>query len=330
MKRISSLIAILLILAACSLSFAQSSSSVGPLNQSSMTQGLWASGGIKSKGSISTAAIGTPSAPVVVVGGGTAGVTSVAYFCAAMDMNSTGLATSNVGDSIPSAGTTLTTSNATRTAANFNTITCGGQAGALGYKVFITNTSTFLGACNTNSNFAAGVSSGTSCSVNDTGQATAAYVPNIADQTGFINSAVGSNRSWKTGTSNAVVSNAVANFIALDGSSVAQPAATEGDVSVIVPAGLVFRNLTCALYTAAGVLTVAGGTNYVLAVRQNIATPATTPTCTIATAASSCQDLYATTGHSITSALLDQIDFIDTPSGTPTALVVKCTVEVDE
>lgn len=333
MKRLSGLLTLLLFVAWASLTMAQtsppSSGTSGALNQSTSTQGLWGAGGANYVGSVKSTAIGTPTAPTAIVGGGAAGATSYTYFCVAMDMNSSGLNTSNTGDTIPSAGTTLTTGNASLSVTNFNTITCAGRTGALGFKILKTNTATFLGSCPANSNFAQGVSNGTSCSINDTGQATAAYVANTQDQTGLVSTAAGSVRTTHSGSSNAVVSNAVANFIAIDGASVAVAAAAEGDVSEIMPAGIVFKNLQCALYTAAGVLTVAGGTNYVLAVRQNIATPGASPTCTIAAAASSCTDNYGTTGHALTTAALDQIDIIDTPTGTPTALVVKCSLEAD-
>src|SRR5271156_1448438 len=109
MNRLSKLIAALLVggvLGWGGFASAQSSSSIGPLNKSISTQGIWAGGGIQSKGSISQNAIGTPSAPTAVTNG-TAGTTSVNYYCVAMDSTSNpnvqtwGLVT-NQGDSIPS------------------------------------------------------------------------------------------------------------------------------------------------------------------------------------------------------------------------------------
>ncbi len=136
-------------------------------------------------------------------------------------------------------------------------------------------------------------------------------------------SAVNLVRSGMFGSSNAVVSNSAANFFPANGTGAPVASTLEGDVSTLAPWIATIQNLKCVLTTIAGVVTVAGGTNYVMALRQNIASSAIT--CTIATAASSCVD----TTHSITTAVGDQLDYIDTPTGTPTALVVKCSVEVD-
>lgn len=127
-------------------------------------------------------------------------------------------------------------------------------------------------------------------------------------------------RSWHAGSSNAVVSNSAANFIPFDG--VAAPQATnEGDVTTIAADAATIKNLKCVLTDATGTVTVAGGTNYVIALDKNLTASALT--CTIATAASSCAD----TTHTVTVAVGDQLDYLVTPSGTPTALVVKCASE---
>ncbi len=141
-----------------------------------------------------------------------------------------------------------------------------------------------------------------------------------ANGTFVTNASTGVYRSNHSGSSNAVVSNSAANFIPFDG--VAAPQATnEGDVSTIVADVEIVKNLKCVLTTAAGVVTAAGGTNYVVALDQNLS--ASIVTCTIATAATSCTD----TTHTITTAIGDQLDYLVTPSGTPTALVVKCSAE---
>lgn len=133
----------------------------------------------------------------------------------------------------------------------------------------------------------------------------------------------GTFRSWSTGASAAVVSNSVANVFPFTGVGTAVATTSEGLVSQVAPTVATLKNLTCVLTTAGGVVTVAGGTSYVVALRQQLATSAMT--CTILAAASSCTD----TTHSITTAINDQLDFIDTPAGTPTALVVKCSLEID-
>jgi hypothetical protein len=76
--------------------------------------------------------------------------------------------------------------------------------------------------------------------------------------------------------------------------------------------------------TSGGVVTVAGGTSYVIAVQKNASV--TSETCTIATAASSCSD--TTPGDAVSVAANDALFYVATPSGTPTALEAKCSVEV--
>lgn len=161
-----------------------------------------------------------------------------------------------------------------------------------------------------------------------TATATATFTPVIPTPSPLFS---GEKRFLLGGTSNAVVSNAVANFISVQGSSTAAAAAAEGDVMTAAPLSGHVRNLFCVLTTAAGVPTVAGGTNYVLALRDGPGgpggnTPATTAlTCTIGATAASCfdntDDVYVKQG--------DVLDFIATPSGTPTALVVHCSAEMD-
>jgi hypothetical protein len=129
-------------------------------------------------------------------------------------------------------------------------------------------------------------------------------------------------RSFHSGSSNAVVSNSAANFIPFDGVAAAQ-ATNEGDVSTIVSAAATLKNLKCVLTSATGTVTVAGGTSYVIALDKNLS--ASAATCTILAAASSCTD----TTDSVSVAIGDQVDYLVTPSGTPTALVVKCSMESD-
>lgn len=129
-------------------------------------------------------------------------------------------------------------------------------------------------------------------------------------------------KSIHSGSTNAVVSNSVASYFPLDGSGTGDVAATIGDASTIWPVVTV-KNLHCATYTAGGVLTVAGGTAYTFAVAHNGSASAVT--CAETAAISSCQDVT----NSITTSALDQLEFIVTPTGTPTALVPKCSVEVD-
>ena len=123
-----------------------------------------ANGGLNVTGSLVVNQIGTPTAPTVTVN--VTGSTSYTYFCVAEDFN--------LNDTIPSAGTTVTTGAASPN----NIVTCGGQTGALNYIVLKTNTSTKLGTCVT--------LSGTSCAVTDVGQSTSAYVANTVDATGSL------------------------------------------------------------------------------------------------------------------------------------------------
>lgn len=157
------------------------------------------------------------------------------------------------------------------------------------------------------------------------GNTTVVCYPGVMFTAGSTNpasAAAGTFRSWHSGSSNAVVSNSVANFIPFDGVAAAQ-ATNEGDVSTVVSNVATVKNMKCVLTTAAGVVTVAGGTSYVIALDQNLV--ASAETCTILAGASSCTDTNP--AHAITTAIGDQLDYLVTPSGTPTALVVKCAAE---
>ena len=130
--------------------------------------------------------------------------------------------------------------------------------------------------------------------------------------------------SWMGGSSNAVVSASTANFFPANGTGAPVVSTSEGDVAMLAPTVAVLSNLTCVSTTIAGVATVAGGTAYTIALRQNIAS--STLTCAITAAISTCADTNS--AHNVTTAIGDQLDFIVTPTGTPTAEVVKCSVEV--
>ena len=167
--------------------FAQSSSASGPLNKSAQAQGLWNAGGQVVYGSIKQVKIGTPAAPTVVTFGA-AGSTARYYFCAAIDMNF--VQATGVGSTIPSTGYDLTTGNATLSATNYNSITCAGQAGALGYEVLesasgsVTTGSTIVvGICNANSSVGP-TAVGQGCTVFDKGASYTAGVVNTVDLTG--------------------------------------------------------------------------------------------------------------------------------------------------
>lgn len=160
------------------------------------------------------------------------------------------------------------------------------------------------------------------------GNTTVVCYPGIRFTAGSTNpasAAAGTFRSWAGGATAAVVSNSAANFFPFLGTETAVASTSEGTMATLAPTVATIKNLTCVLTTIAGVVTVAGGTNYVIALRQNIAS--STLTCTIAAAASSCTDVAV--ADKVTTAINDQLDYIITPSGTPTALVPHCSVEVD-
>lgn len=156
-------------------------------------------------------------------------------------------------------------------------------------------------------------------------------VHNTVNSRAKSNNANGTEVTWSdspwspnwSGAANAVVSNSVANVFPISGVGTAVATTSEGTVSIISPVVATARNLKCTLTNAAGTATVAGGTNYVLALRQNLASSAST--CTITAAISTCAD----NTHSIPIAIGDQLDVIDTPTGTPTALIPHCSVELD-
>src|SRR5712664_2979919 len=112
----------------------------GPNNL--LTGSINSVGGVQSIGSISVAAIGTPSAGSVV-NFGTAGATTYTYLCVAQDINA--------NETIPSATFTTTTGNATLTTTNFNRVFCGGQTGAVAYRVLKADNAHSLGVCFTQS-----------------------------------------------------------------------------------------------------------------------------------------------------------------------------------
>lgn len=134
---------------------------------------------------------------------------------------------------------------------------------------------------------------------------------------------VGGQRSTTfTGTINAVMSQ-VANpgFMSITGNSVATlVAATEGDAMQPVQV-MTCRRLRCVTTNAAGTLTAAGGTSIQFGLDDNTVLGALT--CTELTAATVCTDLT----HAVTTANADMLDFTMIPTGTPTQLVTKCTME---
>lgn len=135
-------------------------------------QGGQMMGGMNVIGSVKRSAIGTPAAPTVN-NIGTAGSTSVAYYCVARDVNG--------NDTIPSSATTNTTSNATFSATNYNQVICTGKAGTSQFVVLKANNSHYMGICNATSS----AGGGASCEVDDntTGAGTS-YTAQTIDQTG--------------------------------------------------------------------------------------------------------------------------------------------------
>jgi hypothetical protein len=121
-----------------------------------------------------------------------------------------------------------------------------------------------------------------------------------------------------SGAEGAVNSTSVADYFPFNGVFTPAAAAAEGNELQTASIGGTVSNLNCWLTVAGGTKTVAGGTSYVIAFRDNQSD--TTLTCTILAAASGCTD----TTHSVTVAAGDQLDFGSTPSGTPTALEAHC------
>jgi hypothetical protein len=288
----------------------------GPTNGVGTVQGLVTNGGLSVTGSVVLAPIGTPSAPTMTTNG-TAGVTSAVYACTAFDINGK--------QSIPSATATITTANATLSATNSVNVTCGGQVGAVGYLIHKVDTAHVIGTCYTNSNVP--------CTFVDTGSYTNGnggaaqassftYTANTVDQTGIHNI------TFISGSTNAVVSNAVESFWTVFGAGVGQVAATIGDASVILQQPATIKNLNCGSYTILGAAVAAGGTSWTYALNAGapgVAPTDTALTCAELTAATTCTD----TTHSVQLAALSTIDFSVTPAGSPTAAVTKCSAEID-
>lgn len=133
-----------------------------------------------------------------------------------------------------------------------------------------------------------------------------------------------------SGNGNAVApSNTVASFFPANGTATPVAAATLGDVQTQAPAPVMYaHNLTCQLTNAAGALTVAGGTNWVMALATGSTPTATALTCTILAGLSGCQ--YTDPPVVINTANLGAgslLSFAMTPTGTPTALVPHCSFE---
>lgn len=283
----------------------------GPTNLSVPAQGVYNAGGGTWTGSFTQAAIGTPSAPTVTTNG-TAGSTSLVYACTALDAN--GNAT------IPSGTTTITTANATLTTTNSVNITCGGQVGALAYLIHKVDTSHVLASCYTNSN--------NSCTVIDNGSVatTFTYTPNTVDATALIS---GASNGVLAGSTNAVVSTSVETFFPVYGSGTGDVAATVGDATVQNNRPATIRNLHCGTYTILGAAVAAGGTNIVFALgtgAPGVAPTDSTLTCTETTAQTTCSD----TTHVISLAALSNMYFSGTPTGTPTASVLKCSADISQ
>ena len=128
--------------------------------------------------------------------------------------------------------------------------------------------------------------------------------------------------SMISGSATTTVSNSAANVFPAYGVGAPVATTSEGTVTQGSPFAGTLSNLECYLTNAAGTKTVAGGTSYVLALRQNLAS--STLTCSITAAITNCQD----TTHSVALAVGDQLSFIDTPSGTPTALIPHCSARL--
>ncbi len=162
---------------------------IGGGPNSLLTGAINSLGGVQSVGSITVAAIGTPSAGSVV-NIGTAGSTTYTYACVAQDINA--------NETIPSATFTTTTGNATLSATNFNRVFCGGQTGAVAYRILKTDTAHKIGVCLTQS--------GQSCSFDDLGVASTSYTALTVDGTGAVTGASGSVVNGGTITLNGSVS----------------------------------------------------------------------------------------------------------------------------
>lgn len=147
------------------------------VNPSLTRQGMVSQGGFNNTGSALQAGIGTPATGTATATCSGTCVTTYTYRCVATDNNGAGLAdTVNTYDTIPSASFTTTVAAATLTGTAFNTVTCGGQTGAIKYKVLKADNAHVLGHCFT--------TSGVSCSVIDNStSAGSAYTAQTVDQT---------------------------------------------------------------------------------------------------------------------------------------------------
>jgi hypothetical protein len=134
----------------------------------------------------------------------------------------------------------------------------------------------------------------------------------------------GANLFWLSGAADVVVSNTAANYFPAVGTDTPVASTAEAGVAQIAHGPTTISKLYCNLTTAAGVVTVAGGTNYVVVLRKNEANTALT--CTIGATASSCSDLV----DQVTAVQGDQLDYGITPTGTPTALVPHCVAKAED
>lgn len=155
-------------------------------NLSVSPQGVYNKGGAAITGSIIQSAIGTPSAPVVTpVCSGTC-ATTWTYYCVALDANGK--------ETIPSASAATTVGPATLSAANYNTVKCGGKAGALAWIILKADTSHAAYSCYSES--------GQACTITDDGTVSATaftYTAQTVDQTGISSSTLLSATNLKTG-----------------------------------------------------------------------------------------------------------------------------------
>ncbi len=123
------------------------------------------------------------------------------------------------------------------------------------------------------------------------------------------------------GGSNATLSTSVASFFAVSGFSPAASSATVGNVQSISSGAYTAQNLRCVFMGSNGTVTVVGGTSYVVALQVNNSSSALT--CTATAAQSSCSD----STHTVSISANDILNYTATPSGTPTALEAKCSME---
>lgn len=158
--------------------------------------------------------------------------------------------------------------------------------------------------------------------ITSSGSSTLVCLPGVQLSGGSCANATSSNVTVFTGSANAVVSTSVANFFPINSDGTAVAAASEGAAVDTLAVSATIANLNCFLVVANGTKTVAGGTNYVIAVRKNLADSAVT--CTITAAITNCQDAT----HTLAVAAGDELDFGITPNGTPTALIPVCSVTV--